>query len=332
MLAIGVRARHFVLSMHVQECAAMFIEFHRNLIADHVRNAAFFQALREVIRPGETTVADLGSGTGLLGFYAARLGAKDVYFYEYSPALKLSQKIARQNGLRRCHFIHAHSRQVADPIPVDVIVSETLGNFAYEENIIENLADARRFLKPGGVMIPQRVEQFVTPVIAARYFDELCAWNHIEIDVDFSTAREMSLNNLYVRSFRPDDLFDEGRQARRWDHVDLRKKNGSVRRGSSRWVVDRRETIYGFALWWECELLPGIALSTNPQAARTHWEHLYCPVLEPISAHPGDALELTLVSDSRYEVGASMKWEITLRRNTETIAHQSLDMKRGDLA
>ena len=41
----------------------MRIEYHRTLIADRVRNAAFEAALRAVIKKGVTTVADIGTGT-----------------------------------------------------------------------------------------------------------------------------------------------------------------------------------------------------------------------------------------------------------------------------
>ena len=309
----------------------MFIEFHRNLIADRARNAAFYRALKQVIVPGKTTVADLGSGTGLLGFYALQLGAKDVYFYEYSPALKLSQKIARHNGLRRGHFIHEHSRQVDKPVPVDVIVSETLGNYAYEENIIETLADARRFLKPGGTLIPQHIAQFVAPVITPRCYQELCVWDDVGAELDFSLAKEMSVNNLYVRLLKGADLLDAGSTAKRWDSVDLRKKNASVRRGNAQWVLAGDTTIYGFALWWECELLTEIALTTSPLSPRSHWEQLYCPVREPIVASAGDDLSIALTSDSRFEVGASVKWDVVLKSKLSgTLTTQSLDMKHGD--
>lgn len=315
----------------MQQCAAMFIEFHRNLITDRARNAAFYRALQQVIVPGTTTVADLGSGTGLLGFYALRLGAKDVYFYEYSPALKLSQKIARHNGLRRAHFIHQHSRQMDHPVAVDVVVSETLGNYAYEENIIETLADARRFLKPGGSIIPQHIAQFVAPVITPRIHQELCVWDDVGAELDFSLAKEMSVNNLYVRLLQRDDVLDAGTSAKRWDAVDLRKKNASVRRGSAHWTLAGNVTLYGFALWWECELLPQITLSTSPLAPRSHWEQLYCPLREPLQAQAGDELSIALTSDSRFEVGASVKWDVTMKSKTSgTLIQQSLDMKHGD--
>jgi protein arginine N-methyltransferase 1 len=310
----------------------MFIEFHRILIGDRRRNEAFFEALKRVIKPGVTTVADLGSGTGLLGFHAAKLGAKDVYFYEYSPVLKLSQKLAKANGLRRCHFIHGNSRVIENPVPVDVVVSETLGNYAYEENIIENLADARRFLKPNGIVIPQHISQFVAPVVTRRYYDELCVWDDAGEGLDFGQAKEMSLNNMYVRSLATGDLLDKAAGARRWDDVDLRKKNASIRRGEARWTLANNATVYGFALWWECRLLEDIALSTSPLAPKTHWEQLYCPVREPLAARAGDELAIAITSDSRFEVGATVKWEITLRsKRSGAVTRQSLDIRRGDI-
>ncbi len=52
------------------------IELHRKLLGDRVRNEAFQAALKKVIKPGKTTVADLGAGTGFLSFLARQLGAQ----------------------------------------------------------------------------------------------------------------------------------------------------------------------------------------------------------------------------------------------------------------
>jgi protein arginine N-methyltransferase 1 len=101
----------------------MLIEFHRTILADRLRNAAFYEALRRVIVPGRTTVADVGSGTGVLGFMAAQLGAKRVFLYEHGDVVSLSKALARRNHIRRCEFIPEHSTHVIDPEPVDVVVS-----------------------------------------------------------------------------------------------------------------------------------------------------------------------------------------------------------------
>ena len=129
----------------------MRIEYHRTLIADRVRNAAFEAALRAVIKKGVTTVADIGTGTGLLALMAVKLGAREVFLYEAAEVAGVAAKVLKANGARNCHLIPCHSTEMVDPPKVDVVVSETLGNYALEEHIIETLADAKkRFLKPGG--------------------------------------------------------------------------------------------------------------------------------------------------------------------------------------
>ena len=135
----------------------MRIEYHRTLLADRVRNAAFHAALARAIVKGETTVADIGAGTGFLGFLAAKLGAKRVDLYEAAEIAGVARKLLRHNRLSNCRIAEVHSTDVAAPDPVDVIVCETLGNYPFEENIVETLNDAReRFLNPGGVDHPAR--------------------------------------------------------------------------------------------------------------------------------------------------------------------------------
>lgn len=309
----------------------MLIEFHRAMLADAVRNAAFHEALRRVIVPGETTVADIGCGTGLLAFLASRLGAREVHCYEQGPVIHLAERLARANGIRNLVFYPEHSTAILDPEPVDVVVSETLGNFAYEENVLETLRDARRFLRPGGTLIPQRIEQLAAPIVSGRVHAELAAWDRVGYGLDFALAKAMSLNNLYVRTLRPDELLDAPDAAQCWDRVRLGGRAASVRRGELGWTLPRPATVYGFALWWRCELVPGITLATDPAGPATHWEQLYLPALEPIRLAAGDRLELGLQSDTSRD-GATIRWRIAHRPvGTERVLTQRLDMRRGDL-
>jgi protein arginine N-methyltransferase 1 len=284
-----------------------------------------------VIKKGKTTVADIGSGTGVMGFLASQLGAKDVYMYEYGDVIGLSQKIAEDNGIENLHFINAHSSAVENPPQVDVIVSETLGNFAHEEHIIAIMADARRFLKPGGTVIPQRVDQFVCPVVSDRFHKELCAWDDVGLDIDYAAAKAMSFNNIYVRAFRPDDLLDGGRAVRKWDSADLQTETDPNRAGQAEWVLEKDAVIYGFAVWWNCELLPGIDLGTSPLSPATHWEQLYFPVLEPVAGKKGDSLAAALASQSSYEEGTIVSWDAALTTPQGKTSRQSFDLTQGYL-
>ncbi len=309
----------------------MLIEFHRSMLADGVRSAAFHAALQRVIVPGVTTVADIGAGTGLLAFMASRLGARAVHCYEHGDVIGLAQRLARRNRIRNLVFYHEHSSAILDPEPVDVVVSETLGNFAYEEGIVETLADARRFLKPGGTLIPQRIEQRVAPVASPRFQAELAAWDRVGYGLDFDAAKRMSLNNLYVRTIEAGDLLGGPGAAATWDRVTLGRRAARRRAGEVAWTLSAPAAIHGFALWWRCELVPGIALATGPADPRTHWEQIYLPTLEPIAGTPGDRVELRIVSDSTDE-GINVGWRIRHHRaGAGRALTQTLDMRRGFL-
>jgi SAM-dependent methyltransferase len=307
----------------------LLIEYHRNLLSDKVRNEAFERALRKVVKKGETVVADIGSGTGLMGFLASRLGAKEVYCYEFGGIIDLSKKLAKANKIKNIHFIHNHSTDVEKPVPVDVIVSETLGNFGLEEHIIASLEDAKRFLRPGGAIIPGRIEHFACPVLTDRFFRELSVWDRVGFGLDYDAAKTMSLNNIYVRTFAPKDLLDDGKAALGWDVVDFNEKNRSSRSGEVSWTLKESADIYGIAIWWNCELVPSIELSTSPLAPKTHWEQLYFPVLEPVHAKKGDKLTVAITSRSSFEEGTTIKWVVTHEPVGGKTKRQSMDLTEG---
>ena len=306
------------------------IELHRKLLGDSARNQALFAALKREIKPG-MIVADIGAGTGLLSFLARQLGAKHCYLYEYSDALELARSLARKNRITGLTFVKAHSTEVRKPPKVDLVISETLGNYALEENLLETLNDAQRFLKPGGRIIPSALRQFVAPVTGARVQQEIDVWPRVGFGLDFTAARAIGLNNMYVKTLRPDEL--PGRASvRLWDELDFHPAGTppiSLRRSLVKWDELAPATVHGFALWWEVELLPGILISTSPHAPATHWEQIYLPLLEPVAVQAGDTLEVQLTSDTREQVRVS--WQTRLLRRGQALSSQNQDVRRGRL-
>ena len=311
----------------------MRIEYHRTLIADKARNDGFYAALKAVIVPGKTVVADIGAGTGLLGLFASKLGAKAVYLFETAEVAGVADKILKANRAKNCHLIPCHSTEFTDRLQADVIVSETLGNYALEENIIETLNDARkRFLKPGGVVIPSALTQFVAPVIASRIDDELHAWGRVGNGVDLGVAQAMSLNNVYVRTLAPAELLDDGKTAVLWDTIDLTRDAKAARKGDARWTITKPQTIYGFAYWWNAALGASGVLSTGPGAPHTHWEQLYFPLSEPIAVKSGEAIAVTLKSRSSEAAGTHLAWTAAhLDARGKEKARQVMDLDKGYL-
>ena len=118
--------------------------------------------------------------------------------------------------------------------------------------------------------------------------------------------------------------------ARRFDTVDFRKKETSVRAGAVEWELDEDATIHGFGAWWKCTLVPGVVLSTSPDAPATHWEQIILPLFEPLQCKKGDTLQLHLTSDTRYKTGLRVRWEISLRRAGKVVSVQKIDTRKGE--
>lgn len=312
------------------------IELHRKLLGDAPRNHAFHEALRRVIKPGHSTVVDVGAGTGFLSFLARRLGAQQATLIEYSDALDLAEQLARKNRIDGLSFIKAHSSEVRRKFAADIVVTETLGNYALEENFLEAAIDARRFLKPGGIVIPGRLRQFVAPVLTPRLQQEIDIWPTIGFDLDLDTARVISLNNMYVRTIEVADLGGGDTHAQLWDDLDVRPTQPappSARRKTLHWseATLGTERVEGFALWWDAELVEGVTISTSPLQPATHWQQIYLPLLHPVELKRGDTLELTLGSDTRPEVGVRVSWKIRHLRGGKPVHEQALDSLRGQL-
>ena len=311
----------------------MRIEYHRTLIADTVRNAAFHRALKALIQPGETIVADIGAGTGLLGVMAAQLGAKEVFLYEVGEVAAVAERMIARSGFDNCHLMPCHSTEMHDPPKVDLIVSETLGNYAFEEDIIATLNDARRrFLKKGGKIIPRAISQFVQPVIAARLHRELTVWTETgkRFGMDLTDAQLMSLNNVYVRRLRDAELLADAQQ--QWDHVDLSKHNSANRSGEASWHMIETTTVYGFAVWWQAELIDGVSISTGPRAAKTHWEQLYFPLERPLEVPDEMQLKFTIGSKTSPEAGTHLKWQADVLSGTGSrLDRVTMDLDKGYL-
>lgn len=306
------------------------LELHRKILGDTGRNDAFYAALKKSIVPGKSVVCDIGSGTGFLSFLASKLGAKECHLFEQSEDMLLCQELAQTNKIENLKFHHEHSGQSEAKILADVLVSETLGNYALEENIIESVEDAKRFLKKGAVIIPGKIEQFACPVTSKEVWESVNVWDAIGYDLDFSAAKNISLQNMYVRSIKPDQLMHEKHAVQLWDTIDFSQTNESVRQATISWKSSQEQTIYGFALWWNAHLIKGVELSTSPFDVPTHWEQIFLPLFDPMHLAADHRLDLTLVSDTSPEVKVNLEWDATLwSADGKPLSHQHLDMQQG---
>jgi len=287
--------------------------FHRHLLADERRTAAFVAAVERAVRPGDV-VADLGTGSGVLALAAARAGAARVYALDFSPIVRLLPELARANGLAgRVIPIERDSREVALPEPVDVLVSECLGFFGVGGTMLPAVGDlARRALRPGGRVVPARVVARAAPVECAaarstvRIFDTLRPGGF-----DFSCASRLAVHNLYVGSFAAGELLAP---ARSLIEVEPRACAGGPLAGAAEFSLARDATLDGFCGFFDAVLDEQATLGSGPQDPPTVWEQTFLPLDEPWPVREGDALRLELeVRTESRELPVEIEWRAELR-------------------
>ena len=254
------------------------LAYQQTLLGDARRNRAFHRALALRVRPGHA-VLDLGSGTGVWAVAAARLGARRVVAVEREAVLvPVIEALARENGVAdRVEVVRADARRVWLPRAFDVVVSEMVGNEAFEEGLVPVFERARTlFLRPGGALVPEWVALVAAPVRAP-----------VALGLSPRLLRSASVaaltahvpRNLHAAELAP---LAPGRRLLR---VDLREAHAgeplSLARARFR-VADGR-AVGGIAVWVEMGLAPGVRLSTR---GGTHWLPTLLPV-EPLPAGPG---------------------------------------------
>jgi predicted RNA methylase len=229
------------------------------LIDDLKRNRAFYSALKHHIRE-DSTVVDVGAGTGLWSIAAAKLGAKKVLAIERDEFLiPVIKNLVKENRVEdRVEVIHGFSNDVASSGKFDIVISETVGNQVFDELIVPNMIDARkRFLKRGGVLIPSSVALVVAPArlkkskklpaavpIECSYFESLNVNMPVTLD-DRSRLKMLAPASELIR-------------------VDLNtvKKPPELNDLIARWTLKDAKELNCFAVWGELTLTEGINLST----------------------------------------------------------------------
>src|SRR5947209_15387727 len=119
------------------------LEVHRGLLQDEIRTNAFREAIRRVVTPGNV-VLDLGTGSGILSFFACEAGARRVFAIDATHSADLASFVSRQLGYSdRVEVFHDRSTNVELPERADILVTETLGAFGFDERILSSVIDAR---------------------------------------------------------------------------------------------------------------------------------------------------------------------------------------------
>lgn len=278
-----------------------FPSVHASMIFDKVRTDAFKKAIEEAVKPGDV-VMDIGAGTGVLSLFAERAGASRVHVVERSAkAMGWAKRVLADSGcdMDVFHFHMDEPRYLDASMigEVDVLVSELLGHIGIEEGVVGIMHGSRRFLKPGGVMIPREVAVLAYLVHAPGVYRRCIGrWGPgpDEIQgVDFSVMREAAVDNVYIA-----DLGKSGRMLSNQELIFHRvlgdggcpSEFSDVFKFLS--VDDAGAMAHGVGVYFDSPLIGARGLSSGPRFGSSHWKQGFIPFPEPIEVWPGRTLKL----------------------------------------
>jgi SAM-dependent methyltransferase len=298
----------------------MYTEFevHRSMISDRVRTEAFQRAIDSVVRPGDI-VLDVGAGSGILSVFAARAGAARVYAVEQTSIAVLAQELAFANGVAEIiRVIHGDVMDIELPERVDVIVSEWLGGFGIDEGMLVPVITARdRWLKPGGMMIPNSVTAW-TALVHDRYLGEMVEFLRSDpYGLDLERLIDKTVNEIsYSGGFRHLAAGDRrSGSSRLWttkaDRITLEQAQ-APQEAETLLPVREHGMANALALWFSAELAPDISFSVGPGDPRTHWGMTTAPLRSPVALTPGMVVRARVRTALARATGTWTRWAIAM--------------------
>ena len=297
------------------------IDIHQLMLEDTVRTSSFERAIREVVHEG-SRVLDFGCGTGILALFAARAGARRVFAVDRSPFIHMARAIAEKNGCGSIEFVQGEGAAVELPEPVDVIVSEWMGNFVFFENMLEPLVALRdRYLAPGGAMIPGRIALRAALVRDIDVYEDLAFFQRQPYGFDFSPIGEWPFHQTNVALFAPRQLIFPPMSLGELDLASCAGGPPPVLRGAM--VPDEAATVYGICGWFEVHLTPKTWFDTGPEAPKTHWRQMLFPFRQPFHLEAGEETKITIQPLS-FGTDCELHWRWSITRGEQTLTMDNL--------
>lgn len=284
---------------------------HQVMLGDQHRLDAYDRALERAIEPGDVVV-DVGAGTLILSFLALRHGASHIYAIEAdSQMADLAAQIAADNGLaERVTIVRGDARAVLLPRKADVLVSEMMGNLGPEEEMAEILQVAsRRFLRPGGKVVPQRL----TTKLQAIAFDSegWGVWRRNFRGFSLAAVRDYASPGAQLHFFgRAPTLLSDAMTVA----DNLLGRNARQPGGRYSLEITAAGNVQAIIMYFAATLWPGIGLSNFPSYPGCNWAVWVWPIQHTDVAR-GDVLLVDIERPAMVRFATEWRLDCRVGRN-----------------
>ncbi len=258
---------------------------------DHRRNDSYKVAINQLVK--DKIVVEIGTGKdAILSRFCVEGGAKKIYAIERDEVTcnKARACIEKLGLAEKIRVIHGDATKVDIPELADVCISEIVGAIGGSEGAAVIINNARRFLKPNGLMIPERS---VTKMAAVTLPDEILH-NH-----NFAETPAHYTNKIFEQVGYPFDLrvcikkFPQANVLSTVDVLEDLKFNEYISPELSHEVkfqIQKHGRMDGFLVWLNLHTIAGQEIDI---LEHEHcWLPVYFPVFEPgIEVECGDVIQ-----------------------------------------
>jgi precorrin-6B methylase 2 len=270
------------------------LQEHLAYIKDSVRLDRFRAAIRTIVKPGDR-VADLGSGSGILGLLCLQAGAAHIDFIDQSAMIDVARQTVRRAGFGdHASFISGRSQHVDLPERVDVVVCDHVGYFGFDYGIVPLLQDARRrFLKPGGAIIPSSITLQLAAVESEQCREKAEGWGADGIPAEFHWLREYSVNTLHPVNLTRDELMSGSAALGR---IDFSEDQAQCLSWTGNLRAERDSVVRGLGGWFDGELADGVRITNSPlDDTPIQRPQAFLPIGEAVRVKAGDRIRATVM-------------------------------------
>uniref|UniRef100_A0A672ZU19 type I protein arginine methyltransferase n=1 Tax=Sphaeramia orbicularis TaxID=375764 RepID=A0A672ZU19_9TELE len=246
---------------------------HEEMLKDEVRTLTYRNSMyhnKHVFK--DKIVLDVGSGTGILSMFAAKAGAKHVYGVTTEKIIR-PLKVIRNNVIT---IFKGKVEEVELPVEkVDIIISEWMGYCLFYESMLNTVIFARdKWLKPGGLMFPDRASLYVVAIEDRQYKDFKIHWWENVYGFDMTCIRNVAMKEPLVDVVDSKQVVTNACLIKEVDIYTVKTEDLSFTSAFCL-QIQRNDYIHALVTYFNIEFTKchkKTGFSTAPDAPYTHWK------------------------------------------------------------